>query len=140
MLFLNVEMRLSIETRRARGINLHPLVSPDDPDHVAQLHRFLGRLDFDYKGDKYSCTRDDLMRLGTAHSPGMTDPNAALRVGVNQFKVDFRQLRREYENSEWMKGNSLVAVAGGTTDGTAGLNPKTPASWPHAARSSVSRT
>lgn len=121
LLFPNVEMRLSIETRRSRGVNLHLLVSPDDPDHVAQLQRFLSRLDFDYKGDKYSCTRDELMRLGVAHSPGTTDPDAALRVGVNQFKVDFRQLRQEYDKSDWMKANSLVAVAGGTTDGTAGL-------------------
>jgi hypothetical protein len=121
LLFPNIEMRLSIETRRSKGVNLHLLVSPDDPDHVVQLKRFLRRLDFEYKGDKYSCTDEDLTSLGRSYDPTVTDDAAALRVGVNQFKVDFRQLRTEYEDSEWMQANSLVAVAGGSADGTSGL-------------------
>ena len=46
LLFCNVEMRLTIETKKGKGANLHLLVSPDDPDHVQQVKRFLSRLGF----------------------------------------------------------------------------------------------
>ncbi|MHB8190679.1 MAG: TrlF family AAA-like ATPase [Ferrimicrobium sp.] len=121
LLFPNIELRLSIETKKSKGINLHLLVSPDDPRHLERLNHFLARLTFEYKKDKYTCAPADLARLGRAHDPSLPDDGAALRAGVNQFKVDFRQLRSEFEDSEWMQANSLVAVAGSSTDGTAGL-------------------
>ena len=49
LLFCNVEVRLSIETKTGKGINLHILVSPDDPDHVAQINRYLSQLTFDVR-------------------------------------------------------------------------------------------
>jgi energy-coupling factor transporter ATP-binding protein EcfA2 len=121
LIFPNVELRLSVGTKK-KPLNLHLLVSPDAADHVEQLHRFLGRLHFDRKGDKYACTRDDLIRLGRDYTgqPDL-DESAALRSGVNQFKVDFRELREEFEDSTWMRDHALVAVATGTTDGTSGL-------------------
>lgn len=121
LVFPNVEMRLSIETKRSKGINLHLLVSPDDPSHLQQLHRFLKRLTFDYQSDKYVCSDEDLIRLGRAFRPSASTDEAARREGANQFKVDFRQLRSEFEDSRWMRDNALVAVAGSSRDGTSGL-------------------
>ncbi len=120
-LFPNVEMRLSIPTTKDKGINIHLLVSPDDPEHVEQLHRFLTRLYFAYGKDKFHCTRPDLIRLGRAHDSSLTDEVAALKSGVNQFKVEFNQLQEEFGQSRWMQEHCLVAVAGGSTDGTSGL-------------------
>lgn len=40
---------------------------------------------------------------------------------MNQFKVDFNQLKDYYEDSAWMRANVLIAVAGSSNDGTAGL-------------------
>jgi hypothetical protein len=114
-------MRLSIETRKSKGINIHLLVSPDDPDHVEQTKRFLSRLEFRYQGDVYKCDENDLRRLGRAHQPGLTDSEQALKVGVNQFKIDFRQFKDAYEDATWMQRNVLIAVAGSSNDGTAGL-------------------
>lgn len=121
MLFCNVELRLSIETKASKGINIHLLVSPDDPQHVAQIKRFLSKLSFRFVDEAFRCTEDDLRRLGRAHDASIDDDEAALRAGVNQFKVDFNQLRNEYEDSAWMRSNVLIAVAGSSNDGTAGL-------------------
>jgi AAA domain, putative AbiEii toxin, Type IV TA system len=121
MLFCNVELRLSIGTKAGAGINIHLLVSPDDPQHVAQINRFLSKLSFRFVDEAFRCTEDDLRRLGRAHDTSIDDDEAALQVGVNQFKVDFNQLREEYEDSAWMRSNVLVAVAGSSNDGTAGL-------------------
>ena len=121
MLFCNVELRLSIETKAGKGINIHLLVSPDDPQHVAQIKRFLSKLSFRFVDEAFRCTEDDLRRLGRAHDASIEDDEAALRVGVNQFKVDFNELRDEYEDSAWMRSNVLIAVAGSSNDGTAGL-------------------
>ncbi|HST47725.1 TrlF family AAA-like ATPase [Jatrophihabitans sp.] len=121
LLFCNIEMRLSIETKASKGINIHLLVSPEKADHVQQLNRFLSKLTFRFSKDTYSCTEDDLRRLGRAHDTSIADDEAALRAGVNQFKVDFYQLRTLYEDTEWAHSNILIAVAGSSNDGTAGL-------------------
>lgn len=121
LIFCNIEVRLTIETRSGSGVNLHLLVCPDDPDHVEQVRRFLSGLAFHFAGDNYSCTEDDLRRLGRAHDPSIVDDEAALKAGVNQFKVDFHGLRKRYEETDWARANILIAVAGSSNDGTAGL-------------------
>jgi energy-coupling factor transporter ATP-binding protein EcfA2 len=120
-IFPNVELRLNIGTKEGAGINIHLLVSPDDPKHVAEVSRFLSRLSFDYARDRYHCTRDDLISLGQHHDTTVSDKEAAYRVGVNQFKVDFKQLCDEYQASAWVQANCLVAVAARSADGTSGL-------------------
>ena len=121
LMFCNIELRYSIETKASKGINIHLLVSPDDPRHVAEIKRFLAKLTFRFANDSFQCTEDDLRRLGRAYDPSIADDEAALQAGVNQFKVDFNQLRTEYEDSAWMRKNVLIAVAGSSNDGTAGL-------------------
>jgi hypothetical protein len=121
LLFCNIEMRLTIETKTGKGINLHLLVAPDDPNHVAEIKRHLSKLYFHFGKDDFACTESDLIRLGRAHDPSLTDDEAALKGGVNQFKVDFHSLRKLWEDTEWLQANTLVAVAGSSNDGTAGL-------------------
>lgn len=120
-IFPNVELRFSIETKRSSPINLHLLISPEDPDHTARIRRFLEGLEFGYKGETYRCRREDLILLGKAHDPSIIDDEAARSAGANQFKVSFEQLVEKIEQSTWAKRNMLVAVAGGEKDGTAGL-------------------
>lgn len=121
LLFCNIEFRLSVETKAGNGVNMHLLVCPDDPRHVEEINRLLSRLTFTYSKDTYSCTPSDLCRLGYAHDSSLKDDEKALQVGVNQFKVGFDQLRKVYDNSEWAQANILIAVAGSSNDGTAGL-------------------
>jgi energy-coupling factor transporter ATP-binding protein EcfA2 len=121
LIFPNVELRLSTGTGSNTAINLHLLVSPDDPDHVEQAKRFLRGLVFEWKGEPYRCDRDDLIRLGKAHDASITDDRRALAEGTNQFKVGLSELRRAWRETGWAQSNILIAVASNKSDGTSGL-------------------
>lgn len=120
LIFPNVELRLDIAAKTG-FVNLHLLVSPEDPNHLSELHRVLQRLQFQAHGDTYNCTRNDLIALGRRADPAIIDDGAALRHGATQYKVNFDQLRRVLRESDWAKANILVAVAGAAGDGTSGL-------------------
>lgn len=120
LLIPNVEFRLAPPTDKATAINIHLLVDPSDPDHERQINNALARLTWEYNGNRYSCIPDQLIALGRAFNPGLTDNGAALAEGVNQFKVDFSALRRWYEEERWLHRNSLVVVSAGA-DGLSGF-------------------
>lgn len=121
LIFPNVELRLDVATTRGSFVNLHLFVSPEDPQHLEELRRLLSRLQFNVMQDRFDCTRADLIRLGKKAGVTISDDRAALAYGVNQFKVNFRQLREVVSESGWAKQNVLIAVAGGATDGTSGV-------------------
>jgi energy-coupling factor transporter ATP-binding protein EcfA2 len=121
LLFPNIEMRLSVGTIKGKWVNIHLLVSPEDPDHLTELKRFLSRLTFSAYEDSFSCCKDDLIRLGQRLDPKVTDATVALEHGVEQFKVSFEQLKQVYKESSWAQQNILIAVAGSETDGTSGV-------------------
>ncbi|MBI1817464.1 MAG: ATP-binding protein [Deltaproteobacteria bacterium] len=123
LLFPNVEMRLDIKTEKKHPINLHLLFSPDDPDHESEIQRILGQLQFHFEPEDrtYHCTLDDFERLGRAIDATQTDRQGAIKTGANQFKATFDQLRELFRREGWLRKNCLVAVAGGSNDGTAGL-------------------
>ena len=120
LIFPNVEMRLDVAAKSG-FVNIHLLVSPEDPNHVEQLTRILSRLHFQAHTDSFNCTRDDLIRLGKSTNSANNDDSSALREGATQFKVNFTQLRAVYDDSAWAKENILIAVAGGSDDGTSGI-------------------
>jgi hypothetical protein len=120
LLFPNVELRLDLGTKKGNQVNIHLLVSPEDPDHVAELERFLGRLEFIAYDDRFVCTPADLMRLGRRHAPDAKEDPSALKQGTNQFKVSREDLMTNYNSIGWAKENILIAVAGGA-DGTSGV-------------------
>jgi AAA domain, putative AbiEii toxin, Type IV TA system len=121
LLFPNIEMRFGIATARNSPINFHFLVCPDDPNHVDEVRRFLLGLTFTYNGTDYRCERTDLIRLGRAFDRTTADESTALRLGTIQFKVNHDQLRRLLEANTWAQNNVLIAVAGGSGDGTSGV-------------------
>jgi hypothetical protein len=121
LIFPNIEMRFGIETAKSSAINVHVLLSPEDADHVARIKRFLSELHFSFQGESYRCEQSDLIRLARAYDKTITDDKRALEVGSTQFKVNFDELRKVWRESEWVQRNTLVAVAGGSTDGTSGL-------------------
>jgi hypothetical protein len=120
LIFPNVELRLDVMARSGY-VNIHLVVSPEDPNHLAELQRILGLLHFGAHSDRYRCTRDELIRLGRRADSSLVDERAALAHGATQFRVSFDELRRVFSESEWAKKNILIAVAGGTDDGTAGM-------------------
>jgi ABC-type lipoprotein export system ATPase subunit len=121
LIFPNVEMRFGIGTGSNSPINFHLLFSPEDPNHVEEIKRFMKALTFGAHGDTFRVENADLQRLGKRHDKRITDDAAALRSGANQFKVSFPQLKDAIKNNAWVQENLLIAVASGTGDGTAGL-------------------
>ncbi len=120
LIFPNVELRLDVAAKTG-FVNIHLLVSPEDPAHLAQLQRILARFQFQAHDDCFGCTRSDLIALGKRADPSIIEDNVALQHGATQFKVNFAQLREVYHQSEWAKNNILIAVAGGASDGTSGV-------------------
>nr|WP_281721749.1 AAA family ATPase [Nitrosomonas nitrosa] len=120
LLFPNIELRLDVAAKSG-FVNVHLLVSPEDPDHLSEVKRILKRLQFHAFNDRFDCTREELIKLGRRANPTIADDGAALRHGATQFKVNFDQLRKVIEEIEWAKNNILIAVAGGTGDGTSGI-------------------
>lgn len=120
LLFPNIELRLNTGTVRGHFVNIHLLVSPSDPDHIAELNRFLGQLVFFAFNDKFVCTPADLIRLGRRADLHKTDEEAALRHGCKQFKVSLDNLIQAHRDMAWAAENILIAVAGGA-DGTSGV-------------------
>ena len=120
LLIPNIEFRIAPPNDKARAVNIHLLICPDDPDHEAHILNALGRLSWQYDGRIYSCVPEQLVALGRAFDPAVVDDRAALRIGVTQFKVDFNGLRNWYCSDPWLQANSLVAVAAGD-DGLSGF-------------------
>lgn len=120
LLFPNIELRLDVAAKSG-FVNIHLLVSPEDPDHLSEVKRILQRLQFHAFSDRFDCSREELIKLGKRADPTITDDGAALRHGATQFKVNFNQLRKVIEESEWAKNHILIAVAGGAGDGTSGV-------------------
>ena len=120
LMFPNIEMRLDVAAKSG-FVNIHLLVSPENSNHVEELRRFLSRLHFQAHKDSFNCTRNDLIRLGKFTNSAKSDESSALREGATQFKVNFTQLRAVYDDSAWAKENILIAVAGGSGDGTSGI-------------------
>src|SRR5690606_35782312 len=76
---------------------------------------------FDYQGEPYECSRDDLIRLGRKHDPDVIEDHKALEVGTNQFKVYPTALKEALKASRWAQDNVIIAVAGSSNDGSSGL-------------------
>ena len=90
----NVEMRLDIKTTKSKGINLHLLFSPEDPNHEQEIERLLSLLEFEFDERPYRCAISDLTNLGYAVEPGLTTDSAALYAGTNQFKTTLADLKK----------------------------------------------
>lgn len=119
LLFPNIEMRLTVSSKKS-PVNMHLLVNPEDPDHLPKVKGLLELLTFEWLNETFNCTREGLINLGK-HDTTITDEIAALKHGVDQFKVDFKQLRDVIGKSEWARDNILIAVSGGSNDGTSSM-------------------
>ncbi len=119
LLFPNVELRFTIPTSRGPGINIHLLCAPEDVD---ELDRFLRLLEFTWHERTYNASPTSLMELGRAFENNSTlEEEAALTSGANQFKVSLDNLRSRFRSDQWARDRLLLAVSGGTGDGTSGL-------------------
>lgn len=120
LMFPNIEFRITPKTRDGRAINIHLLVSPDDPSHEEEIENALGRLSVEFNNRIYSCQHAQLTALGKAIKPDISN-EAALREGVNQFKIEFDAFKTWLKDEGWLRRNSVVAIAAGSNDGASGI-------------------
>lgn len=120
LLIPNIEFRFAPPSDKGTAVNIHLLVSPDDPEHEKRILEALLRLSWKYKDGTYSCVPDQLAAFGKAFDPSIVADNAALSKGVEQFKVDFTAFRAWFDNEPWLKQQSIVAVSAGD-DGLSGF-------------------
>nr|WP_149162921.1 AAA family ATPase [Azospirillum brasilense] len=120
LLIPNLEFRISPRTARGSAVNIHLLVSPEAPDHIAHIEDALSYLVFEGVGGKYRCTLHDLAKLGRAHEAGVLLDEAARKAGANLFKIEFDTFKRWFDDQPWLRENSIICVAAGH-DGLAGL-------------------
>lgn len=121
LLFPNIEFRISPPTSSHKGVNVHLLVDPSDPDHVSRVQAHLGLLTFRYDGNVYRCDEEGITRFARAADPSIQDTQAAYRYGINEFKIEFNDFRRWYEQDRWLRDNTVVAISNKERDGVSGL-------------------
>jgi hypothetical protein len=120
LLFPNIELRLEIGTKRSNHVNVHLLVSPEDPNHLDELEQFLSSLTFKSPDDTFACNPQGLMRLGRTHDSSKVSDREALQHGVLQFKVTIDELNSKWTDRKWARDNIIIAVAG-NQDGEGGV-------------------
>ncbi|WP_088041861.1 TrlF family AAA-like ATPase [Bacillus sp. EAC] len=115
----NIELRIDTVTTRDRPINLHIIFSPNVVEHIED--KFLRELKYEYGGRTFSCTNSDLINLGKLVNSTLSD-EAALREGMNQFKVSIPKLEDVLQqNRTIFSGHYMTIVANKETDGASGL-------------------
>ena len=110
LLIPNIKFRLTPPNDHAKSVNIHLLISADDPNHESEFLNALGRLSWPYDGNNYSCIPERFIALGRSFSRRNLDDRTALCKGITQFKIDFSKFREWYNNESWLKANSLMTV------------------------------
>ena len=122
LLLPNVEMRILPVTKDAHAINLHVIFDPSDRIIENLDTYFFQNLEFEYEGNKYRCTREDLIRLGrTFRREKSLEDEAAHRVGVEQFKVHYAEVKRVLRKNIHLDGHYIVGVSNNSGDGNSGI-------------------
>lgn len=119
-IFPNIEFRITPETQKDKGVNIHLIVNPTDVDHVNKIKYALGRLQFRYGLQNYSCSDQQLTELGIAVA-GKSSPEKNLRDGINQFKPSFDVFDSWLRNETWLRDNVVIIASNSSGDGISGL-------------------
>ncbi|QEM94351.1 hypothetical protein FEI17_27395 (plasmid) [Kosakonia radicincitans] len=118
--FPNIEFRITPETQKDKGVNIHLIINPADVGHVDKIKHALGRLHFRYGGQNYSCSDQQLTELGIAVA-GLSSPEKNLRDGINQFKPSFDAFEDWLRSETWLRENAIVLASNSSGDGISGL-------------------
>jgi ABC-type cobalamin/Fe3+-siderophores transport system ATPase subunit len=118
----NIEFRITPNTGKNKGINIHLLINPEDPNHVEEIKIALSRLNINYLGQNYACTEDQLRAYGRALASQTANCRvASLKEGINNFKPSYDTFKLWYNGEKWLRENSIVVAANGSNDGVSGI-------------------
>jgi ABC-type lipoprotein export system ATPase subunit/predicted nucleic acid-binding Zn-ribbon protein len=120
LILLNCELRIIPVTSTDTPINFHFIFSTEIINELER--RFFSQLKFEYQGDNYNCTRDELIRLGRIYrNDSRLQETPAYKVGVEQFKVNLSDLKKLLKDDPILKENCITAVANSNVDGASGI-------------------
>jgi ABC-type lipoprotein export system ATPase subunit len=122
LLFPNIEMRLSIPTEKSSAINIHLLISPDDPRHIEEINQHLNRLTIKHNGRPISCNKNEIIMFGNEINQKLSSDEQRYKLGIENFKIDFTTFTKWYDDSDWLKNNALIALSVKQSDGTSALS------------------
>lgn len=120
LLVPNIEFRFGPKLDKGNPLNIHLIISPDDPDHVDEIETALAHLRFTYNGKPYACTDADFTRLGKQYDKTAMTTEAQRKIGVLEFKPTWEIFRDWYNEQGWIKRNSIIVIPNGN-DGVGGL-------------------
>ena len=116
----NCELRIIPVTDTQRAINFHFIFDPEIVSDLDSL--FFSKLIFEYEGEPYQCTKNDLIKLGRKYKNDSDyDENAAYREGINQFKVGYQNISKILKESKRLRKHCLTGVSNSNNDGTSGI-------------------
>ncbi|CAB3688683.1 hypothetical protein CEY09_26060 [Achromobacter marplatensis] len=120
----NIEFRAMPATRDGKALNIHILIDPSAPDHIARIKRALRNLKVTYTTAEgqhaYGCMREDLISFAKAQNPAIKDDEEAYKFGIQQFKPSYEKIIEWLKAEGWLRSNCLVGIANGK-DGISGL-------------------
>ena len=112
----NVELRTT-PMSRSEGINIHFLFNPVVVDELED--RFFSKLSIEYSGRPYSATKAQLVSLGRALDPSLTEDMAYFK-GVGQFIPSVDSLKKLFSNDPELRENTIIIVSNSSNDGVTG--------------------
>jgi len=124
LLIPNIELRAQPATKDGKALNIHLLVNPSDPDHIARIKRALKSLKVEYTGangkHSYGCTREELIEFAREQRKDLSDDDLAYKFGIEQFKPSYSAVFDWIDAEGWLRANTLIGIANGK-DGISGL-------------------
>ncbi|MBT4791151.1 MAG: hypothetical protein HON90_06235, partial [Halobacteriovoraceae bacterium] len=116
----NVECRFNIRTESDGTVNLHFIFNPEIVNELES--RFFSNLIFTYNGRPYKCLKDDLIKLGRDFKNDQNlEIDAALKEGVNQFKVSIELIKGILGSDRELCENVFIIVPNSSKDGNSGV-------------------
>jgi hypothetical protein len=114
----NIEIRMLPVTKSETPINLHLIFS--NLLEISELEDFLKKLNFEYRGNSYSCERHKLIELGKVFNPKLSETEA-YKEGINQFKTDITKLKNIFNKNKKLRDNVVIAASNRSEDGVSGI-------------------
>lgn len=120
LLLPNVELRM-IPTGKESPINIHCIFDPVIAHELQD--RFFAKLRFEYGGQSYGATRNQLIRLGkNFRNDNILSDDEAYRVGLNQYVISSEALSNLFKDDPSLRESTIIVVANKDNDGVSGLN------------------
>lgn len=114
----NIEMRITPVSSES-AINIHFICNPKI---APQLHdKLFTQLTYKHtNGIPYHATKEDFIKLGKLQNENISDEQAR-KIGLEQFVVDFSQLKNILSEDKELRDNTIVVLSNKSTDGASGV-------------------